>query len=397
MVMFNDEKLRNKALMYRDWGRIGNNSEDMSERFGHKVDGIEYDFKFLYGVKGYNFKACEMNAAFGLVQMQKLPAQLVVRRANVDRYVQNLKKANTNYLLPIDHNKYEWLAFPLMYKNRGPLLRYLEDQNVQIRVLFSGNITRHPCYRQYLNEMDFPIADRVMAEGFLIGAHQGLNFDDVDRVCELLVKFDRNDLSPVPRSIAVTDAVTLAKAARDADIKSGASRLPYVPSAANAPKSDMLAQYKVGGVADGGPRKVWYSPNMFDAYGEEEILAVEECLREGWLAPGPRTDKFEKEVSAYFKKKCGLMVNSGSSANMVGLAVYDLPQGSEIVTPACTFSTCIAPMEQLGLKPVFIDVEPGRYVPSVQQILAAVTPATRVSLLGFFSMATIILIFEIFL
>ena len=58
-----------KALMFRDWGRIGNNSEEMSERFGSSVDGIPYDGKFLYGVVGYNMKACEMNAAFGLAQL----------------------------------------------------------------------------------------------------------------------------------------------------------------------------------------------------------------------------------------------------------------------------------------------------------------------------------------
>ena len=69
MIMFNTIEERNKALMYRDWGRIGNNSEDMSERFGHTVDGIEYDFKFLYGVLGYNMKSTEMNAAFGIVHL----------------------------------------------------------------------------------------------------------------------------------------------------------------------------------------------------------------------------------------------------------------------------------------------------------------------------------------
>ena len=61
-----DCKLPNmRARSYRDWGRNGNNNEDMSERFGYSVDGIEYDFKVLYGVVGYNTKACEMGAAVG--------------------------------------------------------------------------------------------------------------------------------------------------------------------------------------------------------------------------------------------------------------------------------------------------------------------------------------------
>ncbi len=56
MVMFNDENLKNVCLQYRDWGRMGDNSEIMSDRFNHSVDGIPYDHKFLYSVLGYNFK-----------------------------------------------------------------------------------------------------------------------------------------------------------------------------------------------------------------------------------------------------------------------------------------------------------------------------------------------------
>ena len=121
--------------------------------------------------------------------------------------------------------------------------------------------------------------------------------------------------------------------------------------------------------------KVWYAPHTFQAYGEDEIKAVESCLRKGWLAPGPLMAEFETQVAAYFGKRHGVMVNSGSSANTLGLAVLDLA-GKEVITPACTFSTCIAPMEQLGMKPVFVDVEVGRYVPTVDAILAAVTPNT---------------------
>jgi CDP-4-dehydro-6-deoxyglucose reductase, E1 len=60
------------ALMYRDWGRIGDNSERIDERFVNAVDGIIYDSKFLYGVLGYKFKSSEVNAAFGLVQLNRL-------------------------------------------------------------------------------------------------------------------------------------------------------------------------------------------------------------------------------------------------------------------------------------------------------------------------------------
>ena len=110
-------------------------------------------------------------------------------------------------------------------------------------------------------------------------------------------------------------------------------------------------------------KKVWYAPNGFEAYGEDEIKAVEECLRDGWLAGfGKRTIEFEEKVSAMFGKKFGLFVNSGSSACMLALASLDLENGCEIVTPACTFSTTVAPMIQLGLKPVFCDVVLNQYV-----------------------------------
>jgi len=189
-VMFNDPKLKEKALMFRDWGRTGNNTEDVSERFAHDVDGIEYDFKFLYGAVGYNMKACEMNAAFGLAQLRKLDKVKAIRKANINRYVEKLRAAGTSYVLPERHNEYDWLAFPLMHKDRKGLLRHLESQEVQIRVCFAGNITRHPAYRHYLQ--DFPVSDRIMAEAFLIGAHHGLTFDDVDRVCDLLIAYDKN-------------------------------------------------------------------------------------------------------------------------------------------------------------------------------------------------------------
>jgi len=192
-VMFNDQKLKDKALMFRDWGRIGNNSEDMSERFAHTVDGIEYDFKFLYGALGYNMKACEMNAAFGLAQLKKLDKFRAHRKANINRYVEKLAAAGTSYVLPERHNDFDWLAFPLMHKDRGGVLRFLESNDVQVRVCFAGNITRHPAYRHHLQ--DWPNSDRIMAEAFLIGAHHGIDFDDVDRVCDLLIEYDRKGSS----------------------------------------------------------------------------------------------------------------------------------------------------------------------------------------------------------
>jgi CDP-4-dehydro-6-deoxyglucose reductase, E1 len=189
MVMFNDEKLRNVSLQFRDWGRIGDNSEIMADRFNHSVDGIPYDHKFLYGVLGYNFKSSEMNAAFGLVQLERFKDFEGIRRANIERYLENLKDVQ-EIILPDDSIKPNWLAIPLQTEKRYELLNFLEDNNVQTRVTFAGNVTRHPVYREYLQE--FTNSDIIMKNGFLLGAHHGMTIEDVDYVCDKIKEFFAN-------------------------------------------------------------------------------------------------------------------------------------------------------------------------------------------------------------
>ena len=186
MVMFNDEKHVKRALMYRDWGRIGDNSENMDERFAHNVDGLPYDYKFLYGVLGYNMKCSEMSAAFGLVQLDRFQTFKQKRRDNIERYLENLKDVK-EILLPDDSIEPNWLAIPLQTERRLELLNYLEDNNIQTRVTFAGNVTRHPIYREYLQ--DFENADLVMKNGFLLGAHHGMDLEDVDYVCDKIKEF----------------------------------------------------------------------------------------------------------------------------------------------------------------------------------------------------------------
>jgi len=186
MVMFNDEKLRNVCLQFRDWGRIGDNSEDMSDRFNHKVDGIPYDYKFLYGVLGYNMKSTEMQAAFGLVQLERFQKFFKTRRDNAERYIKNLQGVG-DLILPDDSIKPNWLAIPLQSEKRFELLHFLEDNNIQTRVTFAGNVTRHPVYREYLQE--FPNSDAIMKNGFLLGAHHGMTTEDVDHVCNKIKEF----------------------------------------------------------------------------------------------------------------------------------------------------------------------------------------------------------------
>ena len=187
MVMFNEEKFLKRATMFRDWGRIGDNSEDVKTRFEYSIDGIPYDYKFLYGAVGYNMKSSEVNAAFGLVQIDRLDEIRQKRGAVFNRYLENLKDLTEHLVMPINTFNSDWLAIPFMTPRRLELLTYLEANNIQTRVCFAGNVTRHPVYREYLEV--FPNSDRIMAEGFLLGAHHGMIVEDVDYVCSKIREF----------------------------------------------------------------------------------------------------------------------------------------------------------------------------------------------------------------
>ena len=191
MVMFNDIRHVKRALMFRDWGRLGDNSELVADRFNHDVDGIPYDHKFLYGCLGYNFKSSEVNAAFGLVQLAKFEKFKEIRRSNFKRYLENLKDV-PQITLPDDSREPNWLAIPLQCESRMDLLTFLENNNIQTRVTFSGNITRHPAFRAHLQE--FEAADTIMKNGFLLGCHHGMTLDDVDYVCLKIKEFYSSDV-----------------------------------------------------------------------------------------------------------------------------------------------------------------------------------------------------------
>lgn len=111
-------------------------------------------------------------------------------------------------------------------------------------------------------------------------------------------------------------------------------------------------------------------------HGEREIAAVVEVLRSS-TQMGPRVRAFEERVAELFAKRHGIMVNSGSSANFLAVELLGLPPGAEVVTPALTFATTVAPLVQHGLVPSFVDVEPDTFNIDVEKIEAAITPRTR--------------------
>ena len=199
IVMFNDKALYDRALRIRDWGRVGGNDEGFADRFNHGILGdIQYDWKFLYCELGYNFKACEMNAAFGVVQMSKLPSFEKKRDHLLHLYLKLLNEdpvAAKYYVMPSFVEGTLFLALPLQCKHRTQLLEYLESNQVQTRVTMAGNILRHPAYKDLLKEQaarSFPNSDEIMRDGFLVGCHHGLTDQQVERVAKLLIQFAHN-------------------------------------------------------------------------------------------------------------------------------------------------------------------------------------------------------------
>lgn len=120
--------------------------------------------------------------------------------------------------------------------------------------------------------------------------------------------------------------------------------------------------------------RVLYAQAIYDDAEINRVLAV---LKEHRTGLGKEANEFEKKVSKSFGKKFGVMVNSGSSANLLALELLSLEKGSEIITPLLTFSTTVAPIVQKGLIPVFVDVEEGKYVIDVSKIEKAITSKTK--------------------
>ena len=121
--------------------------------------------------------------------------------------------------------------------------------------------------------------------------------------------------------------------------------------------------------------KIYYGKAI---YNNKEISAAVRVLKRNNLnlVDGPSVKELERRIANLFGKKHGLMVNSGSSANLLGLASFNFKKGSEIITPSLTFSTTISPIYQLGLVPHFIDVEKNKFVANISQIKDCINKKT---------------------
>ena len=117
-------------------------------------------------------------------------------------------------------------------------------------------------------------------------------------------------------------------------------------------------------------------PYGLSVHGKEEINAVVGVLK-GNTALGNKTKEFEKKIAKILGKKYGVMVNSGSSANLLAFEILNLPKGSEVITPVLTFATTVAPIIQKGLIPVFVDVDPDTYIVNAKEVEKAISKKTK--------------------
>ena len=127
-------------------------------------------------------------------------------------------------------------------------------------------------------------------------------------------------------------------------------------------------------------------PYGMAVHDTEEENAVLQIIKNKKTIMGDKVKQFENEVSTLFGKELGIMVNSGSSANLLTFEILDIPENSEVITPILTFATTLSPIIKKGLTPVFVDVEPETYIVDIDQIEESITSKTKAlmipSLLG---------------
>jgi len=195
MICLNDDDQARRSTLLRSWGRSSSlyvESEAIENRFNIKVDGINYDKKFIFEEIGHNLEPSEMGAAFGLVQLSKLQRNIDERVVNFNTHNRFFKKYEELFILPKQtaNTKTGWLAYPLTLRKSAPFTReemqiFLEKRNIQTRVIFTGNITRQPGFKNI--EMKkaaggYKEADKVMEGGILIACHHGLNQEMIDHI-----------------------------------------------------------------------------------------------------------------------------------------------------------------------------------------------------------------------
>jgi CDP-6-deoxy-D-xylo-4-hexulose-3-dehydrase len=196
-------RLARIARSLRDWGRDCQCDYDSppegvcGRRFEWLMPGLDepYDHRYLYSEIGYNLKMTDIQAAIGLAQLDKLPDFVAARKRNFQRLYDGLKPYEEFLMLPTWSERADpsWFAFPITVRPGAPFVRrnlisWLEERNIETRLLLAGNLVRQPGYRhiEHRTVGDLPNSDLVLRSTFFVGVYPGL--DDI-RIAYVLETF----------------------------------------------------------------------------------------------------------------------------------------------------------------------------------------------------------------
>ena len=203
-VYTSNQLLHKIMLSFRDWGRDCACPPGKDNVCGHRYDRqhgdlpLGYDHKFVYSHFGYNLKATDMQAAIGCAQMEKLPSFVEKRKYNWRRLFEGLKDLQDKLILPeaAPNSDPSWFGFLITCKNgvsRNKLVQYIESKNIQTRMLFAGNLVKHPCFNEmrksgtgYRVAGTLEITDRIMNDTFWVGVYPGMTDLMIDKMIETI-------------------------------------------------------------------------------------------------------------------------------------------------------------------------------------------------------------------
>jgi len=205
-VYTDDTTLKRLVESFRDWGRDcwcpSGRDNTCGERFNRQFGELPpgYDHKYVYSHFGYNLKVTDMQAAIGCAQLEKLPGFITARQRNWARLRCGLAGLEERLVLPeaTPNSDPSWFGFLLTVRegsglSRDRLVQYLEARGVQTRMLFAGNLIKHPCFddlRQrgegYRVVGDLANTDRIMRDTFWVGVYPGMNEAMVDAMIALI-------------------------------------------------------------------------------------------------------------------------------------------------------------------------------------------------------------------
>ena len=206
MFMTNNKSVHEKAKLLRSWGRMSTlvkDSENIENRLKIKLSRFDYDKKFVFSEIGYNFEPSEIGASFGLVQLKKFNLFSRTRVKNFQNHINFFQGLKKYFIIPkiLKSVKTNFLAYPIIIKenkkfNRKQLQIFLENNQIQTRPIFSGNILRHPAFKNLISTKNklgnFPNSDYIMKNGLLIGCHQGLKSKNIRFIHDKINFFLRN-------------------------------------------------------------------------------------------------------------------------------------------------------------------------------------------------------------